>query len=345
MRYIYGPNAEDVKDIPTAKIVAITTILFTVPILISALPPYLLFGKETGIVGTLPFAAIGLLFGVYLAYSYAKNQTGKVRASKFVKEHLKDLAMSLEDNALRVYAPNAKIYSRGVVTMDMYEYYVRDTKARVYRWYYEPIEPTTDQHTAKLPTVVRLTQYESIIPAIDLGDYVVAIVPPSDWFRLDIGQPIRIAHGNDKLEVLPVNKALEIHYVKNKSRGARLEGVYSTNTVYSSGTVKIWETDSIPFIQQVFHPGDVKEMTLIVFPHKMPLATYKGMDGLLLWAKITGKKPYVTDISVLRATLDLPLEKDVHAEVPAEFVSTSDSKQMSTDVSTLSKEDIGEESR
>jgi|GEM_PF-7127366 len=31
MRYIYGPNAEDVKDIPTAKIVAVTTIIFTVP--------------------------------------------------------------------------------------------------------------------------------------------------------------------------------------------------------------------------------------------------------------------------------------------------------------------------
>ncbi len=320
MRYIYGPNAEELKDISLAKIVAITIILFTVPIIVSALPPYLLFGKDLGIAGTIYFAAIGLLLGAYMAYSYAKNQTGKVRASKFVKEHLRDSSITLTEDMILVRAPNAKIYSRGIVTMEVQETYTGNTKETEYTWWYEPIEPTVNEHEAKLPTLVRLTPYESIIPAMDLGDYVVAIVPPSDWFRLDIGQPITVTHGADKLEVIPINKALEIHYVKNKSRGARIEGVYNTTAVRSPGIVKIWETDSIPFIQQVFHPGDVKELTLIVFPNSKPLARYGGLQGSILRTRVAGKKPYVTDVNVVRAILDLPLVEDAYAEVPAKFV-------------------------
>jgi len=306
MRYIYGPNGDEISDSSAATIMIIMVILLTTPIFL----PLILIYALTGRVDT--FRAIkltiyGLITGILLAYIYSKNQAGKSHAKMYIDNRLADMRISPGQNTIRVVTPSAKIYGYGTVNMN-----VEVTSG--YKWTYHAIGSADDPHSVELPATVRFTPDEAALPAIDLGEYILAIVPQSSWYYLRLEQPISITWEKDRAEAMQVGSAVEIHYVKNKSRKVRLEGIYD------SKTVRLWETDAIPFIQKVFTPGNVADLTLIVFPHEDPLAEYGWAQSSLLWEKATGKSTYVMDIHSVRMVLSIPTHEDVYAEVPAEFV-------------------------
>ncbi len=312
VRYIYGPNGEEVKNVSAPKVTVISVILLTAPVLVPLGLLYALVGK-IGTIELIKLTVYGLLVGVGLTYIYAENQNGKLHAKTYIDHRLADMTISPGNGTIHVAVPSAKIYGYGTVSMNVDALWnVGATSG--YVWTYNVIGSPDDPHHAELPATVRFTPEEAVLPAMDLGNYILAIVPPSSWYYLRLEKPISVTWEQDRAEATQIGSAIEIRYVKQKSQGVRLEGIYDT------GTVKLWETDAIPFIQKVFTPGDVAELTMIIFPHKRPLAEYGLAQHSLLWEKATGKSMYVTDIHSVRMVLSMATHEDVKAEVPAEFV-------------------------